>query len=90
MRCPSVCLYGDSEYSCPRLELLLHTAIMRDISASTVKRSPHLGYEQEGIAPSVPRSYHVRIPMAFVRFDARHARDIPFLLLRQLTAPILC
>ena len=45
------------------------------------------GYEPEGTAPSVLRSYHVRSSMTFVVSGARHARDFSFLPKRHQITP---
>ena len=57
------------------------------ISAPTEKCSHHRGYEQEGTAPSVLRSHHVRSPMTFVCSGARHTRDFSFLPKRHQITP---
>ena len=81
IRYPSVRSYGDSKYYRPCLEFFLC------VRQPTVKCSHHRGYEPEGTAPSVLRSYHVRSPMTFVCSGARHVRDFSFLPKRHQIAP---
>ena len=88
IRCPSVRSYGDSKYYRPCLEFFVYGNTARIfISALTVKCSHHRGYEPEGTAPSVLRSYHVHSPMTFVCSGARHTCDFSFLPKRHQITP---
>ena len=81
IRYPSVRSYGDLKYYRPCLEFFFC------VRQPTVKCSHHRGYEPEGTAPSVLRSYHVRSPMTFVCSGARHVRDFSFLPKRHQITP---